>query len=132
MRPPHPRGRASSEMPIERRRILFSDDEIVEAAIAHCKATGIALPNADVEEFHIDDRAGCALTLTFAVTSPDQVDELRLDPGTLLSALVAFCRVTAIPLPRAPSKRLEPKDGALSMVFDTDRLRGSVRCCIAA
>lgn len=119
-------------MPIERRRILFSDDEIVEAAIAHCKATGIALPNADVEDFHLDEQAGCALTLTFAVTSPAQVDELQLAADTLLNALVAFCRVNSIPLPRAPAKRLEPKDGALSMVFDTDRLRGSVRCCAAA
>ena len=72
------------------------------------------------------------LTLTFAVDSPDQVDELYIDCPTLLSALVSFCRLTAIPLPRTTPKRLEPKDGTLSMVFDTDRLRGSVNCSHAA
>lgn len=119
-------------MPIERRRILFSDDEIVEAAIAHCRRSGIAVPQADVESVEIDTDSDCALTLTFAVELPDQSDELRLDSDTLLSALISYCRLSAVPLPRAADKRLERKDGALTMVFSTDRLRGSVNCSFAA
>jgi hypothetical protein len=114
-------------MPTERRRIIFSDDEIVSAAISHCRSTGIALPDAEVEDLDIAMDGDCSLCLTFAVTSPEQVDELTLDPETLLSALIAFCRNRAIPIPRSASKRLEPMEGSLSMVFNMRRARGSVR-----
>lgn len=119
-------------MPIERRRILFSDDEVVAAAVSHCRATGIAVPDAEVEDVDVCLTPGCAVTLTFAVSSPDQADELSIDTDTLVSALISFCRLNAIPLPKAPHKHIEPKDGLLSMVFNTDRLRGSVQCIAAA
>lgn len=119
-------------MPSERRRILFTDDEIVEAVISHCRATGIAVPHADVESLEIDRDSDCALTLTFAVASPDQSDQIHVDSDTLLAALVSYCRLAAIPLPRAIRKHLEPKDGCLSMVISTDRPRGSVKCSFAA
>lgn len=119
-------------MPTERRRIIFSDDEIVTAALSHCRATGIAVPDAEVEHQDISTESDCSLVLTFAVTSPEQADEVRLDAETVLSALVEFCRVRSIPLPRAASKRLETQDGAVSMVFDMKRLRGSVHCMLAA
>ncbi len=119
-------------MPLERRRIIFSDDEVVSAALAHCKSSGIAIPDAAVEAADVAIDEDCSLTMTFAVTSPDQSDEVHIDSETLLQALVSFCRVAAVPLPRAASKRLEPMDGALSMVFHTDRVRGSVKCSAAA
>lgn len=119
-------------MPVERRRILFSDDEIIAATLSHCRATGIAIPEAEVEELDVDTESGCGLTLTFAVSSPEQFDEISIDPDTLMLALIALCRLYCIPLPRAASKRIERKDGALSMVFVTDRARGSVNCSVAA
>lgn len=119
-------------MPIERRRILFSDDEIVAAAVSHCRATGIAVPDAEVEDIDVSLKPDCAVTLTFAVSSPDQSDELSIDTDTLVNALVSFCRLNAIPLPKSAQKHIEPKDGLLSMVFNTSRLRGSVQCIAAA
>ena len=113
-------------MPIERRRILFSDDEIVAAALAYCRTAGIAFPEADVEDMNIRLSPDCIVTLTFAVSSPDQPDELCIDCDTLLNALISYCRLHSIPLPKAPEKRIEPKNGVLSMVFHTDRLRGSI------
>lgn len=119
-------------MPTERRRIIFTDQEIVSAALSYCRSTGIAVPDADVETMEIALDGDCGLDLTFAVSSPELSDQVSMDPQTLLNALVAYCRVGAIPLPKAASKRLEAKDGSLSMVFDMCRDRGSVNCTLAA
>ena len=119
-------------MPTERRRIIFSDQEIVSAALSYCRSTGIAVPDAEVETMEIALDGDCGLDLTFAVSSPELSDQVSMDPKTLLNALVAYCRVGAIPLPKAASKRLEAKEGALSMVFDMCRDRGSVNCTLAA
>ena len=119
-------------MPTERRRIIFSDDEIVSAALAHCRATGIRVPDAEVEELSIETDKDCGLLLTFAVGSPDQIDEVGIDAGNVLTALVSYCRMQSIPLPKAAAKRLEPRNGALSMVCDLQLRRGSVTSTIAA
>lgn len=119
-------------MPTERRRIIFSDDEIVSAALSHCRTAGIAVPDAKVENQTIATDDDCRLLLTFAVSSPDQIDEVQLDADSVLTALIAYCRVHAIPLPIAATKRLDPLDGAVSMVFDMQRPRSSVTRTIAA
>lgn len=119
-------------MPTERRRIIFSDDEIVSAALSHCRTAGIPVPDADVETQTIAADDDCRLVLTFSVGSPDQIDEVRLDADSVLAALVEYCRIRSIPLPKAAMKRLDPQDGALSMVFDMERPRGSVTSTIAA
>ncbi len=119
-------------MPTERRRIIFSDDEIVSAALAHCRATGVPIPDAEVEEQLIETDSDCGLILTFAVSSPDQIDEVRLDADSVLTALISYCRMQSIPLPRSAAKRLDPLGDALSMVFDMQRPRGSVTSTIAA
>jgi len=119
-------------MPTERRRIIFSDDEVVSAALAFCRASGIPLPDADVErQSHLPD-CDCGLQLIFAVTSPEQIDEVELDGETVLNALVAYCRMHSIPLPKAAAKRLERHEDAFSMVFEMNRARGSVKCTLAA
>ncbi len=90
------------------------------------------MPDAGVEKQTVATDSDCRLLLTFAVSSPDQVDEVRLDSDSVLTALIAYCRVQSIPLPRAARKRLDPYDGAVSMVFDMQRQRGSVTSTVAA
>ena len=122
----------SEQMPTERRRIIFSDDEIVSAALSHCRTAGIPVPDADLEDQTIATEGDCRLLLTFAVSSPDQIDEVRLDADSVLTALIAYCRMQSIPLPKAASKRLDQQGGAVSMVFDMERPRGSVTGTLAA
>lgn len=119
-------------MPTERRRIIFSDDEIVSAALFHCRTAGIPVPDAEIETQSVATDGDCGLLMTFAVSSPDQIDEVRLDADCLLKALISYCRMQSIPLPKAAMKRLDPQDGAISMVFDMQRQRGSVTSTIAA
>lgn len=119
-------------MPTERRRIIFSDGEVVDAALAYCRATGIPVPDAEVEHRNIADSDDCSLTVKFAVSSPELPDEVAIGGADLLTALIAFCRMQSIPLPKAAAKRLELHTGAVSMVFEMKRQRGSVNCTLAA
>ena len=98
--------------PTERRRIIFLVDEIVSAALSHCRSTRIAVPDAEVEHQDISTESDCSLPLTFGGSAPEQVDEVHLDVETVLSALVELCRLRSIPLPRAASKRLQTQDSA--------------------
>jgi hypothetical protein len=95
--------------PTERRRIIFSVDETVSAALSHCRSTRIAVPDAKVEHQDISTESDCSLLLTFGGGAPEQV---HLDAETVLSTLVELCRLRSIPLPRAASKRLETQDSA--------------------
>jgi hypothetical protein len=119
-------------MPTERRRIIFSDNEVAAAVLSFCRATGVPVPDAKVERQSRNTENDFCLLLTFAVGSPDQIDELELDAETVLNALVSYCRMQSIPLPKAAAKRLERHDGALSMVFEMNRDRGSVSRTLAA
>lgn len=119
-------------MPTERRRIIFSDGEVVDAALAYCRATGIPVPDAKVERQNIADSDACGLVLGFAVSSPELSDEVEIDGADMLAALIAFCRMQSIPLPKAAVKRLERHNGAVSMVFEMKRKRGSLNCTLAA
>lgn len=119
-------------MPTERRRIIFSDDEVAAAALSFCRETGIPVPDAGVERQSHNTERDCGLVLTFAVGSPDQIDEVELDAEAVLNALIAYCRMQSIPLPRATAKRLEHHDDAVSMVFEMNRDRGSVNRTLAA
>lgn len=119
-------------MPTERRRIIFADDEVVDAALSYCRATGIPVPDADVDGQSIATDTDCSLVLTFAVASPDQHDEVEMGSDSVLNALVSFCRMQSIPLPKSAAKRLEAHAGAVSMVFDMKRERGSVNGTLAA
>jgi hypothetical protein len=93
---------------------------------------GRSVTDAEVEEQLIETDSDCGLNLTLAVSSPDQIDEVRLDADSVLTALISYCRMQSIPLPRAAAKRLDPLGDALSMVFDMQRPRGSVTSTIAA
>lgn len=119
-------------MPTERRRIIFTNDEVVDAALCHCRNAGIPLPDADVERGSSVTGGDCSIVLKFAVSSPELTDEVDLDPSGMLAALIEFCRLQTIPLPKAAAKRLEHHDGAVSMVFEMKRPRGSVSSTLAA
>lgn len=122
----------STKMPVERRRIIFSEDEVISAMLNHCRHSGIPLPDAEVEGLDIAMEEDCSVALTFAVTSPEEPDEVCLDAETVLNAVIGFCRMRSIPLPRAAIKRLEPMKGDLSMVFDMRRTSGWPRRSLAA
>lgn len=119
-------------MPTERRRIIFSDGEVVDAALSYCRDTGIPVPDAEVEHQAIATDGDCSLVLTFAVSSPEQTDMVEIDAASVLGALIGYCRMQAIPLPKSATKRLEHHDGAVSMVFEMHRHRGSINCTLAA
>lgn len=119
-------------MPIERRRIIFSEDEVISAILIHCRHSGIPLPDAEVDGLDIAMDEDCSVALSFAVSSPGEPDQVCLDAETVLSAAIGYCRMRSIPLPRAATKRLEPMNGDLSMVFDMRRTTGWPRRSLAA
>ena len=111
----------TSTVPVESRRIDFSTDEVISAAVGYCHEAHIPVPTADCQDFSIGADPRRRLTLTFAVDSPVDLDEVVLSDEQLLDALVRFCRVNEIPLPSEAAKGVKWRNGTLSMRFQCRR-----------
>ncbi len=104
-------------MALETRRLVFSREELISAALDFCRHGRIAVPEAEVERVELAQRPELTLVLSFRVNGPMDPDQLSLSGSQLVAALARFCKRNAIPLPRDPEKRLHCEDGKLSMLL---------------
>ena len=118
-------------MPVETRRLTFSRAEIIQAALDYRGHGRVARPAADLEAVELDADPRRALTLRFRVASPVEPDELVLDAGDVIEALVSFCRFGGVPLPNETKKNLAIENGELVMHFRIDRLPRRDRLAVA-
>jgi hypothetical protein len=107
-------------MAFELRRLEFSPDELISAAIEYCRDDRIALPEAEVERVEIAPAPEPSLVMVFRVHRPMDPDTVALTASQLVSALARYCLRHAIPLPRAAEKRLQYVNGRLTMLFSIE------------
>ena len=108
-------------MPVETRRLTFSQAEIIQAALDFCGRGRIARPEADLDGIELDADPRRALTLRFRVASPVEPDAVVLGAGDVIEALVSFCRFGGVPLPNETKKSLAIENGEIVMHFRIDR-----------
>lgn len=105
-------------MPLELRKILFSVAELQVAVIGHCRATRRPVPDADVTRLVIRNDESAAATLHFRPSfNPKDPAEVVFTGDEVLAALIGYCNVVGIPLPRAAKKVLWPQDDGMSLMI---------------
>ena len=104
-------------MSVEMRRLVFSRDKLVSAALEHCRRERIALPDADVETIEVTNGVNPSLTVHFNVASPLEADRVEISGRSLIAALDGFCERHGIPLPRGIQKQLGGANGELAMFY---------------
>lgn len=105
-------------MPLELRKILFSVPELQVAVIGHCRATRRPIPDADVARLVIRNDESAVATLHFRPSfNPKDPAEVVFTGDEVLAALIGYCRVIGIPLPRAAKKVLWPQDDGMSLMI---------------
>lgn len=105
-------------MPLELRKILFSVAELQAAVIDHCRVTARAIPDADVTRLVIRNDESAAATLHFRPSfNPKDPAEVAFTGDEVLAALIRYCGVVGIPLPRAAKKVLWPQDNGMSLMI---------------
>jgi len=104
-------------MPTELRSLVFGEAELKEAAIEHCNAACIPVPDSPVEALSIGTDPTEALSLRFR--EPGEAPcEVKLTSYDLLEALIEYCRATHIPIPQA---------GVRSLTTDPAGIRLTIR-----
>lgn len=109
-------------MPCELRRIMFDEEEVVNAAFAYCERTRIVLPGTPVARIVLDSDSKRVVTMEFnAVIPGDAGRKITLSAPQMLAALVLFCHQHGIPLPRDAEKAVQYKGDGLVMMIRIDR-----------
>ena len=104
-------------MPVETRRVEFSESELIAAVCEHCRYDRILVPDAAVEALELRDDPERALSMRFRVAHPTDPDEIALTRHQLRAALIRYCGQNGIILPRDAAKEVHLVDGRFILEF---------------
>jgi hypothetical protein len=117
-----------STMPIERRQILLSDEELAHAVDAYRNASPSFLPPGSILQVNVGTRPGHCATgggvMTVGVCLTYGETEQRMDVTVretdIVNLLVRFCPENNVLLPRSAPKTAAAVDGKLALVIEYD------------
>ena len=112
-------------MAFESRRLIFSQDELILAALDFCRHDRIALPDAEVEGVEFVSNAEPSLILLFRVKRPMDQDQVVLSGPQLINALARFCKSKEILLPLSCEKQVCCENGEITLQFE---MRHRIAC----
>jgi len=111
-------------MPTERRQIILSTDEVLQAIQAYRRMAPEFLPRGSILGFRLDgpEAPGGAPALTVSVEMAygrtHQATEVRAEEADVLQMLIRCCVENNIPIPRRGAKRAALVGGALALLID--------------
>jgi len=110
-------------MSSETRRITFTSEELVQAVANHRRDEKQPFPSSRVRGAQVTQANGSGLKIAFALdpATGDGAKELELKPNEVGAALIKFCRLKKIPLPKRATKSLAANDGQIILVLSLDQ-----------
>jgi len=108
---------AYKQMLLEVRKLVFSDDLLRQALLAHCAREKVKVPNAGLQKIRFTPKPNGTISavLGFVTANPNKPYEIHLDEQFELSAMILACKVFGVPLPRSANKTLQLTDQGLAM-----------------
>jgi hypothetical protein len=116
-------------MALESRRLTFSQEELVSAALDYCRYDRIALPDAEIEHVEFVPNERPSLILNYRVSCPMEPDQVILSGEQLINAIARFCKRKEIPLPQSAKKRVRCENGEFVLQFEMSH---RIRCAKVA
>ncbi len=108
-------------MPIEIKHIYFSEKEVRTALVNFAVSNHEYIDVDDVEKIVIDKADSVRVALLVDKALCIENNELSFSSAQVGAALMAFCMVTKIPLPKKGSKVLEADDDKISLKITLDQ-----------
>ncbi len=105
-------------MAFESRRLVFSQEELISAALDFCHHDGIAVPAAEVEGVEFISHQDPSLALFFRVDCPMDPDQIVLSQEQLITALARFCKCKEILLPQYSEKQVRCEEGKIVLQIE--------------
>lgn len=105
-------------MPIERRDITFTPDELLQAIDFYRICAPELLPPGPITGLSAHPGKGGAVTLSVTVRGVAGPVESRLHAASVLEMLIRFCIESRIPLLRRARKHVTTADGNVTLVLE--------------
>jgi hypothetical protein len=108
-------------MPTERRSIVFSMNEAIDAINAFRYALKEAMPNKPIVKFRaVSTAKGVAGEVQVQDGRNGETATIPVSPEHLAAALMAMCRTSRIPLPRRGVKSLTRIEDDVALLIELD------------
>jgi hypothetical protein len=124
-------------MPLEKRQLVLSDEELLHALSAYRNMSAAFLPQGEILRVSVaaepgsgpGDGAVVIVGIRMCYGSGQQEIDVPLRGTDILSLLVRFCLENNVPIPRAGTKAAGAIDGKLALMIEYDHTRfGCVEC----
>jgi hypothetical protein len=108
-------------MPVERREIRLSNDEVMAAVSAYARLTPGILPSGKLQNVLVAVSAArpCVTASVALVGDPSgPLVAVSISYESIVELVIRFCQEEGIPMPRGGSKHASIMDGLLTLVID--------------
>ncbi len=105
-------------MPRERRKIIFTAEELVLAVRSYDRVTAEFLPSGHVRSVQVKDGDGVRLVVSLQAAPSGAACSIDVAHQDVIELLIRACLENNIPIPRRAAKFLDVVDGDLAMVMD--------------
>lgn len=114
-------------MPVDVRKIIFSNRELRLILPRYCRDKGIQLPDSPMQDFEImqpdsnnrivseNTPEGLKVVLRFVSSNPMDPFRVVLAESDVTEALIGACREAKIPLPRRANKYLQAQKDSIAL-----------------
>lgn len=104
-------------MPLETRKLEFTEAEVQTALVSYSLRRDIALPERNIEQVFIGEGTNPTVVLEYVPGQPGDTSEIEFSGEQVAAALILYCRGQKIPLPREAKKVLREEQGGISMII---------------
>ncbi len=104
-------------MPTELRRLNFSEEELQAALVNYALRSNMKMPNASIQSLRIYKKDGISVTLHFTPSDEGAARDVEFSEAHLAAAIILFCRVQEIPVPRDARKVLSFDKNTVAMTM---------------
>ncbi len=122
MEMPEFQRREVTAVPMELRKIFFSNEEVEVATVGYCISKGKSLPSAEKIYATFKDDIEAMVTLHFCRSDRNSPVTVSLSRAEVSDALVGLCKEIGVPLPRAGKKVLWPQGNGISLMVTLESL----------
>ncbi|MBT4588130.1 MAG: hypothetical protein HON14_00590 [Rhodospirillaceae bacterium] len=104
-------------MPTELRRLIFTEEELQAALVNYALRSNLHMPNASIQSLLVEKKEGLSVTLHFAATEDGDSRDVEFSEPHVAAAIILFCRVQEIPVPRDAVKVLSHEKNTIAMMM---------------
>lgn len=99
----------------EIRKIIFDDQDLLEAMLSYATRDDYVLPRARIEGFAIREDPEEGLSLKFKFDDPTVTMNITFNQDEIGAALIIHCKNQRIPLPKDANKSLVRHENSLAL-----------------